>query len=332
MEKVKFVVFGLGRMGQIHAQNILLHPKAQLVGIVDQSSELAEEIAERLQCDAWDPDSVWSECEFDAILIASPTMTHMALIEKAIEFKKAIFCEKPIDLSAACAKKIVKAVQDLPFMTGFNRRFDSQFQQLSTQIRQGDIGRLHTLQIISRDPALPSLSYLANSGGLFKDMMIHDFDMACWLLGELPTRVCTMASWMQAVQPVGFKDVDTAVVIMQTASGKLCQISNNRQTGYGYDQRIEAFGESGQIRVNNVPTDQLIKLNATGEHAAVPLNFFLERYEKSYQLELDAFVTGLLDQKPFMVDVKAGWRALVLAECAQQSLETGEVVSCEGLF
>lgn len=332
MEKVRFVVFGLGRMGQIHVQNILRHPKADLVGVVDQNSELADEMAQRFQSHAWDPDSVWSECEFDSIIIASPTATHVNLIEKAIYYKKAIFCEKPIDQSAERAAKIVSQLQGTPMMIGFNRRFDPQFQEFALKLKQGDIGRLHTLQITSRDPALPPLGYLASSGGLFKDMMIHDFDMACWLLGEMPIRLFAMGSWMQSEPLVGFQDVDTAIVVMQTTTGKLCQINNNRQTGYGYDQRIEAFGERGQLSVGNVLQNTLMQINQEGIQQALPLNFFLERYEAAYQQELNVFITCLIEDKPIPIDGQAGWRALALAELAQQSLESGQAVSCEGIF
>ncbi|MFO1256874.1 MAG: inositol 2-dehydrogenase [Gammaproteobacteria bacterium] len=332
MEKVKLVVFGLGRMGQIHAQNILRHPKADLVGVVDQNCELADEMAQRLESHAWDPDSVWSECEFDAIMIASPTATHINLIKKAIYYKKPIFCEKPIDQSAEQAAQIVSQLQGTPLMIGFNRRFDPQFQQFAMKLKQGDIGRLHTLQIISRDPALPPLGYLAGSGGLFKDMMIHDFDMACWLLGEMPSRLYAMGSWMQSEPLVGFQDVDTAMVVMQTATGKLCQISNNRQSGYGYDQRIEAFGERGQLSVGNVLQHTLTHINQQGIQQAQPLNFFLERYEEAYKQELNVFIACLIDGTPFPIDGKAGWRALALAELAQESLESGEAVSCTHIF
>jgi myo-inositol 2-dehydrogenase/D-chiro-inositol 1-dehydrogenase len=212
-------------------------------------------------------------------------------------------------------------------MLGFNRRFDPSFARLQQQIRDGRIGRLEMLSITSRDPAPPPIEYVKVSGGLFRDMTIHDFDMARWLLGEEPVEVFAAASVLvdKAIGAAG--DVDSAVVTLRTASGALCQISNSRRAAYGYDQRIEAFGSKGALRVENVVESTLAFAGADGIVSEKPLHFFLERYAEAYRRELDHFVTAVATGAAPMTSGADGVKALVLADAALESLKTGRAVA-----
>ncbi|MEO8714239.1 MAG: Gfo/Idh/MocA family oxidoreductase [Acetobacteraceae bacterium] len=211
-------------------------------------------------------------------------------------------------------------------MVGFNRRFDPHFATLKRRLDAGEIGKLELLTIISRDPTPPPLSYVAVSGGLFRDMMIHDLDMARFLLGEEPTEVFAMASCL--VDPgIGVAgDVDTALVILRTASGRLCQISNSRRAAYGYDQRIEAHGADGMLRVGNLTPSTVSLATAQGIRTDPVLPFFLERYAAAYRAEIDAFIRAVLDGTPTAPDGEDGLRALLLADAATHSASTGERV------
>jgi myo-inositol 2-dehydrogenase/D-chiro-inositol 1-dehydrogenase len=239
-----------------------------------------------------------------------------------------VFCEKPLDLDRKRAQACLDVVTHagIPLMLGFNRRFDPNFARLQKQLRDGRIGRLEMLTITSRDPGPPPLDYIKVSGGLFRDMMIHDFDMARWLLGEEPVQVTATASALvdSAIGHAG--DVDTAVVTLKTAAGTLCQISNSRRATYGYDQRIEALGSKGMLRANNVVESTLEFAGETGVVSEKPLHFFLERYAAAYRYELDHFVEAIEQKKPPMVGGADGVRALVLAEAALESSKTGRAV------
>jgi myo-inositol 2-dehydrogenase/D-chiro-inositol 1-dehydrogenase len=254
---ISFCQFGAGRIGAIHAANIASHPDARLHIVVDTDPARAERLAGRYGAAGA---AVGSQAEAlgdptaDAVVIASSTDTHADLVEAAARAGKAVFCEKPLDLDRRRAEACVAVARKcgVPLMVGFNRRFDPNFALLERQIRDGRIGRLELLTITSRDPAPPPIEYVRRSGGLFRDMMIHDFDMARWLLNEEPVEVFATASVLvdPAIGEAG--DVDTAVVTLRTQSGALCQISNSRRAIYGYDQRIEALGSKGALRAENV--------------------------------------------------------------------------------
>jgi myo-inositol 2-dehydrogenase/D-chiro-inositol 1-dehydrogenase len=208
-------------------------------------------------------------------------------------------------------------------MVGFNRRFDPSFQALQTRLAGGEIGSLELLTILSRDPAPPPVSYIARSGGLFRDMMIHDLDMARFLLGEEPVEVYAVGSALvdPAIGEAG--DVDTAAVTLRTASGKICQISNSRRATYGYDQRIEAHGSKGLLRAGNMTQTTVESATAAGFTTDPALPFFLERYASAYRAELDAFIDALVDGKPISPDGTDGLKSLVLADAAAESVKTG---------
>jgi myo-inositol 2-dehydrogenase/D-chiro-inositol 1-dehydrogenase len=212
-------------------------------------------------------------------------------------------------------------------MVGFNRRFDPHFARLERQLRAGRIGRIELLSITSRDPSPPPLAYVRVSGGLFRDMMIHDFDMATWLLGEEPVEIYAAASVLTDLAIGEAGDVDTAVVTLRTGSGALCQISNSRRAVYGYDQRIEILGSKGALRADNVAESTVVFAGADAIVSDKPLPFFLERYAEAYRRELDHFVDALTRRTPPSPGGSDGVKALALADAALQSLETGRPVA-----
>ena len=268
--------FGAGRIGAIHAANIARHPAARLAAVVDIDAAAAQRLADRHGAAVASREAALADPAIDAVIIASATDTHAELVEAAARAKKAIFCEKPLDLDLGRATACVAVAEEcgVKLMVGFNRRFDPNFARLAEQLRAGRIGGLELLNITSRDPAPPPLAYVRVSGGLFRDMMIHDFDMARWLMGEEPVEVFAAASVLvdPAIGEVG--DVDTAVVTLKTKSGALCQISNSRRAAYGYDQRIEALGALGALRAANVVESTVVFAGAEGIVSEKPLHFF----------------------------------------------------------
>jgi len=325
---ISFCQFGAGRIGQVHAGNIARHPKARLKTVVDVSPQAAKALAERHGATVGDVATALADPGIDAVLIASSTDTHATLVEAAARARKPVLCEKPLDLDCkraqACLDVATKA--GIPLMLGFNRRFDLNFSKLQEQLREGRIGRLEMLTITSRDPGPPPLDYVKVSGGLFRDMTIHDFDMARWLLGEEPVQVTAAASALVDSAIGGAGDVDTAVVTLKTAAGTLCQITNSRRATYGYDQRIEALGSKGMLRANNVVESTLEFASEAGVITEKPLQFFLERYAAAYRHELDHFIESIEQRKPPMVGGADGVRALALAEAALESSKTGRTV------
>jgi myo-inositol 2-dehydrogenase/D-chiro-inositol 1-dehydrogenase len=322
---LSIAVIGAGRIGRIHAANIAANPASRLHGVADVDAAAAAALAHSCGAHALTLDEAFAA---DAVLICSPTPTHAGYIERAAAAGRAIFCEKPIDLAVERVRACLEAVQraGVALMVGFNRRFDPHFLALKRRLDGGEIGALELLTIISRDPAPPPLAYVATSGGLFRDMMIHDLDMARFLLGEEPTEVRAAASCLvdPAIGAAG--DVDTAVVTLRTASGKLCQISNSRRATYGYDQRIEAHGAKGLLRAGNV-TATTVELAGTNGFVSDPaLPFFLERYAAAYRAELDAFIAAATHGAPPIPNGDDGLHALLLADAATESVRTGATI------
>jgi myo-inositol 2-dehydrogenase / D-chiro-inositol 1-dehydrogenase len=328
---LSIAVIGAGRIGQIHARNVAAHPGARLAGVADVDEAAAARLSRACGAEPVTLEAVFDTASpgIDAVLIASPTNTHADYIERAAAVGRAIFCEKPIDLSAARTRECLDAVRraGVPLMVGFNRRFDPSFAMLQSRLKGGEIGTLEMLAITSRDPTPPPAHYVASSGGLFRDMMIHDLDMARFLLGEEPIALHAAASCLvdPAIGAAG--DVDSAVVTLRTASGKLCQISNSRRAVYGYDQRIEAHGARGLLRVGNMAATTLECATATGFTTDPALPFFLERYAVAYRNELDAFVTAIAGGSAPEPGGEAGLRALILADAAAHSAQSGQAVA-----
>jgi len=321
-------VIGAGRIGRIHAGNVVAHAGAKLVAVSDALPGAAESLAAELGTKATTREAMLADSSISGVLICSPTDTHADFIEEAVKAGKAVFCEKPVDLSSdrirACLKTV--AASGKPLMIGFNRRFDPNFAEAKKRLVAGAIGKIEMVTILSRDPGPPPAEYVKRSGGLFRDMMIHDLDMARFLLGEDPVEVHAVGSCLvdPAIGQAG--DVDTAAVLLKTASGKIAQISNSRRASYGYDQRLEVHGEKGMVRAQNVPMTTVETANAEGFRADPVLPFFLERYAAAYRAELAAFLdcmTNGMKPSPSGVD---GLKAQVLADAATESAQTGKPV------
>jgi myo-inositol 2-dehydrogenase/D-chiro-inositol 1-dehydrogenase len=325
---LRFAQFGAGRIGAIHAANLAAMNETQLLHVVDVNADAARTLAARHGAQVSSVTAALADPNVDAVIIASSTDTHADLAIAAARAGKAIFCEKPIDLSLkrvdACLAAVKKA--KVPMFVGFNRRFDPSFAALHARIAQGDIGSVEQVIISSRDPGLPPISYLKVSGGQFRDMTIHDFDMARWLLGEEPVELFAYGSCLvdPAVAKVG--DTDSAMVVMKTASGKLCHINNSRRASYGYDQRLEVHGSKGRLMAGNRTATTVELADGAAVTSEKPLYFFLERYADAYRAELSAFVDAVVNRKPLPVTAHDGRQAIVLAEAAVKSLKTGRPV------
>jgi myo-inositol 2-dehydrogenase / D-chiro-inositol 1-dehydrogenase len=325
MAKLEFAVFGAGRIGCIHAANIARRDDASLKYVIDVNAAAASALANRYGASVTDTTKALNDKSVGAVLIASSTDTHAELCIAAAQAGKAIFCEKPIDLSLPQVDKCLAAVRgaNVPMLVGFNRRFDPNFASLKTRIAAGDIGAIEQVVITSRDPGLPPISYIKVSGGMFRDMTIHDFDMARWLLDEEPETVFATASCLVDPQVAAAGDIDSCMIVMRTASGKLCHINNSRRASYGYDQRIEVHGSEGRLLAANVSPTTVELANASSVSADKPLHFFLERYAEAYVRELEAFISAVVKKRPMPVGAADGRHALILAETALASLKSG---------
>jgi len=328
---VKIALFGAGRIGAVHAANLVANPRATLACVYDTNAAAAEAIAGQHACTcASSIQSVLSDNTVDAVLIASPTNTHVELITAAALAGKSVFCEKPIDLDMARVMECERAIRrtGVAVQLGFNRRYDRAHRAVRNAVRAGEIGALELLIITSRDPGLAPLSYLKVSGGLFRDMSIHDFDMARFILGEDPIEEIYAAGSVMvdpAVRELG--DVDTAMILLKAASGALVHINNSRRAVYGYDQRVEAFGARGMVASENIRASTLVRSDVSVTDAKAPLlNFFIERYAQAYSDELNDFIDTIIDQKEPQVNFEDGRLALVLADAAWASLKSGNSV------
>ncbi|HLT91522.1 MAG TPA: inositol 2-dehydrogenase [Woeseiaceae bacterium] len=322
---IRLSLFGAGRIGRIHAANAAAHPDAELRFIVDVDARAAEELARATGAQAADAATALAG-GVDAVLVASSTDTHLPLIEAAARAGLPVLCEKPLDLDTARARRAVEVAGQagIPLFVGFNRRYDPGFRRIKDEIAAGAIGRVEVVSITSRDPAPPPLDYVRRSGGLFRDMTIHDLDMARWLLGEEPVSVFASASTLvdPAIGAAG--DVDTAVVVLRTASGALCQVTNSRRCAYGYDQRIEVFGAGGMLRADNETATRVERAGADGFLSEPALPFFLERYGEAYRRELADFLAAVAGGSPGpLATGEDGVRALVLAEAAEAARQSG---------
>lgn len=330
----RFGILGCGRIGQMHAGLVALQPDATVARCYDtdlaRARETAAQVGGKL---AEDVDQVLEDPDIDAVLIASPTNTHVELILHAAAAGKPILCEKPIDVDIGKVEQCRRMLEDYDatIQLGFNRRFDPSHRGVHDAVRAGEIGDLELLVITSRDPGPPPpRPILEACGGLFRDTTIHDFDMARFVLGEEPVEVFAMAS--NLVDPVfaELNDVDTAVIVMRTASGALCHINNSRRTNYGYDQRVEAFGAGGMVRSNNHRDTEVSRYGAEGTATRDPLqHFFIERYRAAYEAEIRDFIDSLATGRPPSVTFEDGRRALLLAEAAAASVRENRPVAVQ---
>jgi myo-inositol 2-dehydrogenase/D-chiro-inositol 1-dehydrogenase len=326
---IRFTLIGAGRIGRIHADNIARHAKARLAYVADADAQAARTLAQQYSAQTIPLDSAVTAGDVDAVLIASSTDTHADYIERCAAAGKPVLCEKPLDLDAKRAAACVQAAKraGIALYLGFNRRYDPSFMRLKREIAAGTIGALETLHITSRDPSPPPVEYVKRSGGLFRDMMIHDLDMARWLLGAERVVFFARGSALADAAIGAAGDVDTAMVMMRTARGQLCQIANNRRCSFGYDQRIEVFGAKGMVRADNHTATSVTVAGTAGFNTEPALPFFLERYADAYRLELDDFINALGKQRVELATGEDGLRALQLADAAQRSLASGAAVA-----
>lgn len=320
---ITFAQFGAGRIGQIHAANIGAHPSSALAAVVDVDAGAAKRLADRHGAKVATTEAVLADKSIDAVLVASSTDTHADLVIAAAKAGKPIFCEKPIDLSLTKVDECLAAVRKagVPMLVGFNRRFDPDFAEVKRRIVAGAVGAVEQVVISSRDPGLPPISYLKVSGGQFRDMTIHDFDMARWMLGEEPIEVFAYGSCLVDPNVAIAGDIDSAMVLLRTKSGKLAHINNSRRASYGYDQRVEVHGSQGRLIAGNRTASTVETADADAVKRDKPLHFFLERYQAAYRDELAAFVDALENNTAMPVGPEDGRMALVLAEAALKSLQ-----------
>ena len=324
--KINLAIIGAGRIGKVHALAINNSKIANLVYIYDPDEEIAKKFSVEFNCTVSNIDNIKKDKQIDAVIICSPTDTHVELICIFSNYKKAIFCEKPIDLDIKKVRKCLETIEKnkTQFMIGFNRRFDPHFQSLKNSLKQDKIGNIETIIITSRDPELPPINYLKQSGGIFKDMTIHDFDMAIFLLDELPVEIYSSASILIDDQIKEVEDFDTASVILKTLSGKQIIISNSRRSSYGYDQRIEVHGSLGMVSAENQRPVSIEIANSQG-FTKPPLHyFFMTRYIDAYAEEINYFVNSLKSGSEIKPNGIDGLNALIIAEAAKSSLLKGK--------
>jgi myo-inositol 2-dehydrogenase/D-chiro-inositol 1-dehydrogenase len=325
---VKFGLLGAGRIGKVHAKAITGDANAQLVAVADAFPAAAQAIADQYGCEVLSIDAILASKDIDAVVICTPTDTHADLIEQFVKAGKAVFCEKPIDLSLARVKACLEVVRAHKgtLMVGFNRRFDPHFKAVRAEIDKGTIGTPEMVVIISRDPGAPPVDYIKRSGGIFRDMTIHDFDMARYLLGEEISEVVATAAVLvdPAIGKAG--DFDSVQVMLKTKSGRQAMISNSRRATYGYDQRIEVHGSLGAVSAENQRPVSIEVATAAG-YARPPLHdFFMTRYTEAYAAEIATFIAALDGDGKAEPTGEDGLIALGLADAALRSVAEGRVV------
>lgn len=329
----RLALIGTGRIGSVHAKNIVAADGVDLVRVADPFLEGAQRVAAATGAEPTaDPLEAIGAGDVDGVIVASPTPTHAELIEACVGAGLPVLCEKPIDLDLERVDRLEPVVRSsgVPVVVGFNRRFDRDFSSARDRLGAGEIGALEQLRITSRDPEAPPPAYVGVSGGIFRDMTIHDFDLARFIAGDIVEVSATGAQLFDA-GAVEHGDFDTAMVTMRAASGALVSITNSRHSSVGYDQRIEVFGPEGMLEVANAPTSLLRASNArTVESVGGPYqHFFLDRYAQAYADELAAFVGSIQGQSSSLATFADGRAALALADAAQRSAATGQVVAVQ---
>ncbi|UYN99969.1 MAG: inositol 2-dehydrogenase [Devosia sp.] len=325
---VRFGLLGAGRIGKVHAKAVTSTPQASLVAVADAMPKAASDLAAQYGAEVRTIDAIEAAADIDAVIICTPTDTHADLIERFARAGKAIFCEKPIDLDVERVKQCLKTVdaEGATLMVGFNRRFDPHFQAVKQAIEAGQIGDVEMVTIVSRDPGAPPADYVKRSGGIFRDMTIHDLDMARYLLGEEIESVSAQASVLvdKAIGEAG--DYDSASLMLFTASGKHATISNSRRATYGYDQRIEVHGSGGAVSAENQRPVSIEIANGNG-YTRPPLHdFFMTRYTEAYAREISAFIDCVESKSPASPSGADGLIALALADAALKSVQEGRAV------
>lgn len=329
---IEVALFGAGRIGKIHASNLTKQAGVRLKYVVDVHAESAEALAQLHAATATSVEAALADPAIKAVVIASSTDTHSDLILRAAAAGKSIFCEKPVDLTVerarACATAVEKA--GVLCMIGFQRRYDPTFSALKERILAGEIGTPEMLVVTSRDPGPPPVSYIKVSGGIFKDMLIHDFDIFRWILDDEAVSVYATGSCLvdPAIGAAG--DLDSTVVTIRTRQGRLCQINTTRRAAYGYDQRFEVLGSAGMLQAGNHKPTEVVAHTAANVSEDKPENFFLERYRAAYANEMAHFFDALANGTTLRTTVQDGLKALELAEAATLSWRENRIVMLEG--
>lgn len=327
-------VIGAGRIGQLHVNNLKRIPGIRIKAIADVQKNMISQWAKDNEIDVVtdNPSDIINDPEIDAVLICSPTTTHAELIKQAAMAKKHVFCEKPISFSAQETKEALQVVEEqgVILQVGFNRRFDQNFRTVRDKVERGEIGRVHTLRITSRDPHPPPLDYIKTSGGLFMDMMIHDFDMARYIVQSEIVEVFVKGATLIDEQIAEYGDIDTAMVLLTFENGAIGIIENSRKSAYGYDQRLEVFGADGALNVENNRPNNVTKLTVNGIEGEKPYHFFLERYSQAYIDEMLEFYRTIMMGLPVVCSGQDGYAAELIAEACKASLEYGKAVSLRG--
>ena len=326
MQRIKVALIGAGRMGQVHGPNAARMPGLRLRYVVDPRPEAASAMAEQTGAEVASLEQALADPALGGVLVCSSTDQHLANALQAVEAGKAVFCEKPIDLDLGKALAAQPRFVGARFVLGFNRRYDPHFMALKQRIDAGAVGALESVHIVNHDPAAPSPHFIPTSGGLFKDFTIHDLDMARWMLGEEPVEVFATASCLVDPEIGRLGDVDTARTVLRTASGKLCVISNTRRSGYGYDQRVEAYGSSGMAVAGNVSRDTVHSLDEAGAMAAPIAYAFPQRYAESYRAQIAHFAEVAHGRAQPRTHYADGIAALELAEACQRSVREGRAI------
>ena len=325
---LRFGLLGAGRIGKVHAKAVTGNAKAKLVAVADAMAPAAKAIADQYGCEVRSVEAILAARDIDAVVICTPTDTHADLIEAFVKAGKAVFCEKPIDLSLARVKACLSVVRAAKgtLMVGFNRRFDPHFMAVRAEIAKGTVGVVEMVTITSRDPGPPPIDYIKRSGGIFRDMTIHDFDMARWLLGEEVAEVSAMAAVLvdPAIGAAG--DSDSVQVMLKTASGKMAVISNSRRATYGYDQRIEVHGSKGVVSAENQRPVSIEVATGAGYTRPALHDFFMTRYTEAYAAEIGAFIDAVTAKTAAAPSGEDGLLALALAEAALLSVKLGRMV------
>ncbi|MBT8155609.1 inositol 2-dehydrogenase [Epibacterium ulvae] len=331
---IKVGLLGAGRIAIVHARAIAAHAGSELTAVADVFVENAEKLADAFNSTVATTEEILMDPDINVVLIATPTDTHSDLIERATAAGKAVLCEKPVDLNLerarACAQTVAETGQ--PVMVGFNRRFDPNFAALKQALDAGEVGKPELLSITSFDPAPPPTSYVKTSGGMFRDMTIHDFDMANFFMGETPVMISAHGASVVSAEIAAAGDVDMAVITMTYADGRIAVIKNSRRAAYGYDQRVELLGSKGLLQAQNMLENTVVKSTEAGVVGARPTYFFLERYMAAFRAEWDAFANALSGGAALPVTLADGVTALAMAEAATQSAQTGLPVKLDAFL
>lgn len=325
---IKLAIFGAGRMGHIHAQNLASRHDACLTAIVDPRRDAASELAGRYGANVLDTETVLEDPGIDAVIIASAAEAHAEQISAAAQAGKAIFCEKPIARELEKVRQAVEAVErsGVPFMLGFNRRFDPSFDALKTYVCSQDAGAIELVLLTSRDPSPPPIEYIAACGGIIKETSIHDIDMARWLTGEEPISVYAQGAARSDPRLAEAGFLDTVVITLQMPSGALVTINNSWRATYGYDQRAEIHCAGGMAQLGNMAPNSVTIGTGVGFTTPKPVAFFTERYADAYRREINHFITQLHAGQPMSVNARDGLRALEIADAAMTSIGSGQAV------